>query len=112
MNGVLDRVGENITDISADFSDGIKLAHFLELLAGKKFGKKLELDRKTEIYRIQNLYLALQFAENEMGVKAEGVAAEGVFSPLSFLSMIKTFHTLHLIKFAKTRCVEFFSSIS
>lgn len=75
VNGVLDRVGESITDISADFSDGIKLAHFLELLANKKFGKKLE-ERKQEIYRIQNLFLALQFAENEMGVKAEGVAAE------------------------------------
>lgn len=78
MNGVLDRVGEHITDITSDFSDGIKLSHFLELLSGKKIGKKLELDRKSDIYKIQNVYLALQFAEKEMEVKAEGVAAEGM----------------------------------
>lgn len=76
VNGVLDRVGEHVTDISTDFSDGIRLAHFLELLSGKKVGKKLELDKKSDIYKIQNVYLALQFAEKDMDVKAEGVAAE------------------------------------
>ena len=81
VNGVLERVGEHITDISLDFSDGIKLVHFLELLSNKKIGKKLELERKTEIYRIQNLYQALQFADTQMDVKAEGVAAEGLSSP-------------------------------
>lgn len=76
VNGVLERVSEGITDISLDFSDGIKLVHFLELLSGKKIGKKLELDKKADIYKIQNVYLALQFAEKDMDVKAGGVAAE------------------------------------
>jgi len=76
VNGVLDRVGEKVTDITSDFSDGIRLAQFLELLCGKKIGKKLELDKKSDIYKIQNVYLSLQFAEKEMDVKAEGVGAE------------------------------------
>jgi Calponin homology (CH) domain len=84
VNGVLERIGEHIQDITSDFSDGIRLAHFLELLSGKKLGKKLEEDRKADIYRIQNLYLALQFAESQMGVKAEGVAAEGTLFFTSF----------------------------
>lgn len=76
VNGVLDRLQMSVTDITEDFADGIKLVHFLELLSGKKVGKKLELDKKTDIHKIQNVFLALQFAEKEMDVKAEGVASE------------------------------------
>lgn len=101
VNGVLDRVGENIADISTDFSDGIKLAHFLELLSGKKIGKKLELERKSDIYKIQNLYLALQFAEKDMDVKAEGVAAEGIIIILIINTTI-IFYLFIFIVFALT----------
>jgi hypothetical protein len=91
VNGVLERIGERIADISTDFSDGILLVHFLELLSNKKIGKKLELEKKTEIYRVQNLYLALQFVSEVMGVKAEGVAAEGVQS-LYYLFLALNIH--------------------
>jgi len=75
VNGVLNKIEEKITDITLDFSDGIRLIHFLELLSNKKIGKKLELDAKSRIHKIQNVYLAMQFTET-MEVKVEGVAAE------------------------------------
>jgi cortexillin 1/2 len=70
-------MGEHITDISTDFSDGIKLTYFLELLSGKKQPKRPE-EPKSRIHKINNVFLALQFLET-MDVKVEGVAAEGTF---------------------------------
>lgn len=75
MNGVLKHVDEHVTDITQDFSDGIKLSHFLELLAGKKMPKRPE-EAKSRIHKINNVFLAMQFLE-QMDVKVEGVAAEG-----------------------------------
>jgi cortexillin 1/2 len=65
-----------VSDITTDFSDGIRLVQFLELLSGKKIGKKMEVDPKSRIHKIQNVYLAIQFTES-LEVKPEGVAAEG-----------------------------------
>jgi hypothetical protein len=74
VNGVLKHVDEHVTDITHDFSDGIKLSHFLELLAGKKMPKRPE-EAKSRIHKINNVFLAMQFLE-QMDVKVEGVAAE------------------------------------
>jgi hypothetical protein len=76
VNGVLKHINEKVTDITQDFSDGVRLAHFLELLSGKKMPKKAE-EAKSRIHKINNVFLALQFLE-QMDVKVEGVAAEGI----------------------------------
>jgi len=75
VNGVLSHLDEKVADITTDFSDGVKLIHFLELLSSKKIGKKIELDPKSRIHKIQNLHLALQFTET-LDVQAQGVGAE------------------------------------
>ncbi len=75
VNGVLDKIGERVNDITVDFSDGIKLVAFLELLSGKKLGKKLEENAKSRIHKIQNVFLAIQFTES-LEVQAQGVGAE------------------------------------
>lgn len=77
VNGVLDKIHEKVSDITVDFSDGIRLIQFLELLSGKKLGKKLEQDPKSRIHKIQNVYLAINFTES-LEVKPEGVAAEDI----------------------------------
>lgn len=77
VNGVLDKNGEKITDITQDFSNGIKLVQFLELISNKKLGKKLDNDPKSRIHKIQNVYLAIQFTET-LDIKPEGVAAEDI----------------------------------
>jgi len=75
VNGVLRTVNENITDITADFSDGIRLILFLELLSNKKIGKKIETDPKSRIHKIQNIHLALKFVE-ELDVQVQGIGSE------------------------------------
>jgi hypothetical protein len=77
VNSVLEKVEEKVSDITTDFSDGIKLIHFLELLSGKKIGKKLEENPKNRIQKIQNLHIALEFVK-ALDVRALGVGAEGM----------------------------------
>jgi hypothetical protein len=76
VNGILE-VGEGILDIS-DFSDGIKLVHFLERIVGRNMGQRLEIEKKMTIHKIHNCHLALQFASEVMDVCTAGVTAEGV----------------------------------
>jgi hypothetical protein len=83
VNGVLKHVDEKVTDITQDFSDGIRLSHFLELLSGKKMPKRPE-EAKSRIHKINNVFLAMQFLE-QMDVKVEGVAAEGNLTSLTLL---------------------------
>lgn len=92
MNGVLAKINEHIEDITVDFSDGMRLTDFLELLSGKKINKKPE-EPKSRIHKINNVFLALQFLES-LEVKVEGVAAEGE-SP-SFLFFVKPLFFFHL----------------
>eukprot|EP01111_Echinosteliopsis_oligospora_P013816 TRINITY_DN504_c0_g1_i1.p1 TRINITY_DN504_c0_g1~~TRINITY_DN504_c0_g1_i1.p1 ORF type:complete len:511 (-),score=125.21 TRINITY_DN504_c0_g1_i1:78-1610(-) len=75
VNGVLKGVNESITDITTDFNDGIKLILFLELLSGKKIGKKVEMEAKSRIHKIQNLHIALKFVE-ELDVVVQGIGSE------------------------------------
>jgi len=75
VNGVLKPSDEHVKDITTDFSDGIKLILFLELLSNKKIGKKIEHDAKSRIHKIQNLHLALKFVE-ELDVQVQGVSSE------------------------------------
>eukprot|EP00026_Physarum_polycephalum_P009635 Phypoly_transcript_09764.p1 GENE.Phypoly_transcript_09764~~Phypoly_transcript_09764.p1 ORF type:complete len:403 (+),score=111.43 Phypoly_transcript_09764:73-1281(+) len=101
VNGVLKHVDEKVTDITQDFSDGIKLAHFLELLSGKKMPKKPE-EARSRIHKINNVFLAMQFLE-QMEVKVEGVAAEDFVDSnkkliLGFLWTLYRKYRIHVIK--------------
>lgn len=101
VNGVLNKIGEHITDITLDFSDGIKLTNFLELLSGKKIAKRPE-EPKSRIHKINNVFLALQFLET-MEVKVEGVAAEDFVDSnkkliLGFLWTLYRKYRIHVIK--------------
>lgn len=51
--------------------------HFLELLSGKKVPKYTEKP-PSRIQKIENLHIALQFVEKEMGVRPT-ISAEGFF---------------------------------
>lgn len=101
VNGVLKHVDEKVTDITQDFSDGIKLSHFLELLSGKKMPKKPE-EAKSRIHKINNVFLAIQFLD-QMDVKVEGVAAEDFVDSnkkliLGFLWTLYRKYRIHVIK--------------
>jgi hypothetical protein len=101
VNGVLKHVDEKVTDITQDFSDGIKLSHFLELLSGKKMPKRPE-EAKSRIHKINNVFLALQFLD-QMEVKVEGVAAEDFVDSnkkliLGFLWTLYRKYRIHVIK--------------
>ncbi|GAM23905.1 hypothetical protein SAMD00019534_070790, partial [Acytostelium subglobosum LB1] len=78
VNSVLDKRGDKIADVSKDLSDGVKLIFFLEMISGKKLGKKFDLDPKARIHMIQNLALAIAFVDNDLKIKVPGVGAEGM----------------------------------
>jgi len=101
VNGVLAKINEHITDITQDFSDGIRLTDFLELLSGKKIAKRPE-EPKSRIHKINNVFLALQFLDT-MEVKVEGVAAEDFVDSnkkliLGFLWTLYRKYRIHVLK--------------
>lgn len=102
VNGVLAKINEHIEDITVDFSDGIRLTEFLELLSGKKIAKKPE-EPKSRIHKINNVFLALQFLESLNEVRVEGVAAEDFVDSnkkliLGFLWTLYRKYRIHVIK--------------
>jgi len=101
VNGVLGKINEHIEDITVDFSDGIRLTDFLELLSGKKIAKRPE-EPKSRIHKINNVFLALQFLES-LEVQVVGVAAEDFVDSnkkliLGFLWTLYRKYRIHVIK--------------
>jgi cortexillin 1/2 len=76
LNETLSQRNMHVADLRTDLTDGVILANFLELLAGKKIGKRIE-KTTSRIQKIQNLVLALTFLEQEM-IKNPGCSAEDV----------------------------------
>eukprot|EP01132_Coremiostelium_polycephalum_P008041 gene8041-9889_t len=79
VNSLLSKIGERVENVALDFSGGVKLIHFLELLSGKKCNRKYNQDPKDKINKIQNLTIGLSFLEDDLGVKARGVGAEDFY---------------------------------
>ena len=77
-NETVQRRGMSVKDISKDFSTGIVLINFFELLSGKILREKYTHSPKSRIYCIENLHLALQFMEKEMKVRNPGCSAEDI----------------------------------
>jgi len=76
MNETLGPTGDKVSDVRVDLGDGVKFAHFLECLSGKKLGARLDAKANQRIQKIQNLVLALKYMDSEMGVKNPGCSAE------------------------------------
>jgi actinin alpha len=77
-NSHLRKVGTNIEEISTDFSDGIKLAQLLQVIAGDKVDK-INHKPTMRIHKIQNTGVCLKFIADK-GVKLVGIAPEGMFT--------------------------------
>lgn len=73
-NSHLRKVGTSIEEISTDFSDGIKLAQLLTVIAGDKV-EKINQKPTMRIHKIQNTGQCLKFIADK-GVKLVGIAAE------------------------------------
>jgi Calponin homology (CH) domain len=76
VNSHLRKLGSNIEEIGTDFSDGIRLAQLLQVIAGDKV-EKLNNKPTMRIHKIQNTGQCLKFI-SEKGVKLVGIAAEGM----------------------------------
>lgn len=74
VNSHLRKVGTNIAEIDQDFSDGIRLAQLLQVIAGDKV-EKLNHKPTMRIHKIQNTGQCLKFIADK-GVKLVGVAPE------------------------------------
>jgi actinin alpha len=74
INSHLRKLGSSIEEIATDFSDGIKLAQLLQVIAGDKV-EKLNLKPTMRIHKIQNTGQCLKFIADK-GVKLVGVAPE------------------------------------
>jgi len=74
VNSHLRKVGTNIEEIGTDFSDGIKLAQLLQVIAGDNVDK-LNKKPTMRIHKIQNTGQCLKFIADK-GVKLVGVAPE------------------------------------
>lgn len=75
VNSHLRKVGTNIVEIDQDFSDGIRLAQLLQVIAGDKV-EKLNSKPTMRIHKIQNTGQCLKFIADK-GVKLVGIAPEG-----------------------------------
>eukprot|EP01133_Synstelium_polycarpum_P007355 gene7355-8568_t len=78
VNSLLARVGKRVENMESDFSDGVKLIQFLEILSGKKC-RRYNADPKDKINKVQNLHIGLKFLEEDLGMKARGVGAEDFY---------------------------------
>lgn len=74
VNSHLRKVGANIEEIGTDFSDGIRLAQLLQVIAGDTV-EKLNKKPTMRIHKIQNTGQCLKFIADK-GVKLVGVAPE------------------------------------
>jgi Ca2+-binding EF-hand superfamily protein len=74
VNSHLRKVGTNIEEIGTDFSDGIKLAQLLSVIAGDNV-EKLNKKPTMRIHKIQNTGQCLKFIADK-GVKLVGIAPE------------------------------------
>jgi len=102
LNGILSQRNTSIENIQTDLSDGVKLINFLEVLSGKKVNQKYDIKPASRIQSIQNLHIALQFLENQMGVKptssAEDFADQNLKMILGFLWSLFKKYRIQTIK--------------
>jgi filamin len=68
--------GMNINDICADFGDGVKLCHLLEVLSSKSVGK-FNANPRMRVQKVENIVLALRFVQNE-GIRLVAVGPEDI----------------------------------
>jgi len=71
------RRGIKIENLAEDFTDGIKLVAFLEIISNQKAPGKLTPKPRMRIQKIQNCNLAMQFIKN-IGVNLIAIQAEDV----------------------------------
>jgi len=76
VNSYLAKRAQKIDEISTDFSNGLKLISFLEILSSKYF-KTYEKNPKLRIQKIQNLDRALKFIK-EQNVHLISIGAEDI----------------------------------
>lgn len=65
-----------ITDLSTDFSDGVKLIHLLEILSDKVVGKYKAV-ASSRFVKIENVNIALQFILTVLKVPLYSLGAAG-----------------------------------
>jgi Calponin homology (CH) domain len=92
VNSHLRKVGANIEEIGTDFSDGIRLAQLLQVIAGDNV-EKLNKKPTMRIHKIQNTGQCLKFIVDK-GVKLVGIAPEGELGFSKLYILFVTFFNL------------------
>lgn len=75
LNGYLEKRDLKVESVEQDLQDGIKLLIFLEMATGKSLGR-WDKNPKMQIQKVQNLNLALNYMQKDLGIKLVGIAAE------------------------------------
>ena len=67
-NEHLKTVNKNLTDLEADFADGLRLLALVEVLSGKKF-KHVNKRPNFRTQKLENVTMVLKFLEEDEGIR-------------------------------------------
>lgn len=67
-NEHLKTVNQQLTDLEADFSDGLRLVALVEVLSGKKF-KHVNRKPNFRTQKLENVTMVLKFLEEDEGIR-------------------------------------------
>lgn len=67
-NEHLKTVNKQLTDLEADFSDGLRLVALVEVLSGKKF-KHVNRKPNFRTQKLENVTMVLKFLEEDEGIR-------------------------------------------
>lgn len=88
-NEHLKTVNRSISDLEADFSDGLRLIALIEVLSGKKF-KHVNKRPNFRTQKLENVTMTLKFLEEDEGIRIVNIGKSvfhlspsdcGIFSP-------------------------------
>jgi len=78
INGYLDKKGMIINDINEDLKDGVFLLTFLEMATQRKIHKRWTAKPTMRVHKLENVSIALEFIQKELGVRLVGIGSEDV----------------------------------
>jgi hypothetical protein len=84
INTYLEPLGFKIVDVTEDFKSGVNLCVFLEEVSKKKL-TKWSKKPAMRVHKIENLSIALNFMQKDLGVRLVSIGPEGRISPLCVL---------------------------
>ena len=78
-NEHLKTVNKHVADLETDLSDGLRFIALVEVLSGKRF-MRYNKRPKIRSQKLENVTLALEFLQNEEGIKIVNIGSSFFFS--------------------------------